>query len=456
MRELIFQVEFLSDIVLPATSNTEGNIEQLDFIPGSNFLGMTAKEYGQFEDSFAVFHSGAVRFGDATILVKGKRTYKMPLSYFHEKLNDSKIFNHHLITNFSDFNQLKQKRNGFITENLDVVYVDYNYSQKSAYDKKHRRSLDSSMFGYSAIEQGTNWQFSIKIDEAVSGKDLELIKKSIVGKKRLGKSKSAQYGLVDIIAVENETPASVKSEIILPDAVVLYVNSRLALVDEQGNPTYDLKYLLGGLGDENIDYARCQIKTSSFTPYNGARQAKDYERVCISKGSVIVLKDISAEQIAKIKRGVGAYLSEGFGEILVNPGFLSEYSLDFKEKNSNREEIKKIEVKSDLAKFLKQRRDHTKAKLDIMDKVDDFIKDHYTLYGKIKNSQWGKIRSICTSGEDIFHDEIRKYISNGVKAWDAKQIDTLLEKDHSLEFIKLISIQMPKVKYHSKEQKDEN
>ena len=58
MKELVFQVEFLSDIVLPATSNTEGNIEQLDFIPGSNFLGMAAREYDHYNDSFSVFHSG--------------------------------------------------------------------------------------------------------------------------------------------------------------------------------------------------------------------------------------------------------------------------------------------------------------------------------------------------------------------------------------------------------------
>jgi hypothetical protein len=43
MRELVFQVEFKSDIVLPASSNTEGKIDQLDFIAGSNFLGNGCK-----------------------------------------------------------------------------------------------------------------------------------------------------------------------------------------------------------------------------------------------------------------------------------------------------------------------------------------------------------------------------------------------------------------------------
>ena len=81
MNELVFQVEFLSDIVLPASSNTEGSIESLDFIPGSKFLGMAARAYNSFSDSFTVFHSGKVCFGDAVLIHDGKLTYKMPLSF---------------------------------------------------------------------------------------------------------------------------------------------------------------------------------------------------------------------------------------------------------------------------------------------------------------------------------------------------------------------------------------
>jgi hypothetical protein len=54
MNKLTFKIEFLSDIVLQASSNTQGNIELLDFIPGSNFLGMVAKNYNNFENSFDI------------------------------------------------------------------------------------------------------------------------------------------------------------------------------------------------------------------------------------------------------------------------------------------------------------------------------------------------------------------------------------------------------------------
>ena len=441
MKKLTFEVEFLSDIVLPATSNTEGNVVQLDFIPGSNFLGMVASKYGKFENSFDIFHSGKVRFGDATILKDAKQTYKIPFSYFHKKLDDKTLYNHHLIDNYKDLGQLKQLRNGYITEDHELIYIGYNYSQKSAYDKNKRRSRDSQMYGYNAIQSGTKWQFVISYDDtSILDEDLKLLTSIVIGKKRLGKSKSAEYGLVEIKKIENaQKLKNVKS-----DEIILYANSRLSLVDEAGNPTYDLKYLCDNLEDKNIVYEKTQLRVSSFTPYNGIRATKDYERICIHKGSVIVLKDISDEQMEQILNGVGAYLSEGFGEILLNPIFLMQNGFKLKEETKRDSVAKEMVIKSDLAQFLRNKEDKKQAKLSILNDVDNFIQDNKPLYEKIKPSQWGKIRSICTSSSDDFKNKIREYVENGVKKWEKKQIDTLLNNDNSLEFIKLISIQMPK------------
>ena len=435
MKELIYQVEFLSDVVLPATSNTEGNIEQLDFIAGSNFLGMVAKNYKDFKDSFEVFHSGAVKFGDAHIICDDKLTYKMPLSYFHEKLDDKTLLNHHLIGNFTKYNQLKQKRKGYITKENDITYIEYNYLQKSSYDKDKRRSKDSMMFGYSAIKSGTLWQFSIKYND-ISEKDLELLQTSIVGKQRLGKSKSAQYGLVKITQKGSSEAIEDKNS----NELMLYAKSRLSLFDDEGNPTYDLKYLFDGLKEENVVYEKCQLKTSTFTPYNGARQTKDYERICINKGSVIVLKGIDKKEIPQF---VGAYQSEGFGEIVLNPKFLlqNKFSLISESKN---QEKKTVSIESNVARFLQNRVTKKENELNILNEVDTFIEEYKSLYKNIKPSQWGKIRSICTSGSDSFLDEVKEYIGHGTKEWENKQQEKLLENGYSLEFIKLLSIQMPK------------
>jgi len=214
-----------------------------------------------------------------------------------------------------------------------LAMVEYNYTQKSGYDKSRRRSKDSSMYGYSAIEKGTEWQFVLKYDKSISENDLERIKKNLVDKRRLGKSKSSQYGQVNITLIDREVEQI--EDRTLHDEMILYVKSRLALVDENGNPTYDLKYLTDGLEDEQIDWSRTQLRTSTYNQYNGIRKTKDTQRVIINSGSVIVLKNMTEEIIENISKGVGVYLSEGFGEVLINPSFLDSkpFTLNKFEKN---------------------------------------------------------------------------------------------------------------------------
>jgi len=453
MVKIFYEVEFLSDVVLPASSNNEGNIEQLDFIPGSNFLGMVAAKYDKFEDSFKVFHSGDVKFGNATLLQESQQTYKMPLSYFHKKLDSKTLYNHHLLNEneFKEFGQLKQKRAGYITKDYKYAEIEYNYSQKSAYDKKNRRSLDSSMFGYSAIKSGTTWQFSITYNENISPKDLELLQENMIGKKRLGKSKSAEYGLVNI--TKKGTEESIEDT--NSKETIIYLRSRVSLVDASGNPTVELHYLFDGLSKENIDYEKTQIKTSYFTPYNAKRQRKDYERVCINSGSVIVLKNIDKNRVPKY---VGAYQNEGFGEIILNPLFLTkkEFSLEIKEDKDEANE--NVAITSDLAKFLQQQEDKQQAKIKILNEVDKFIYKHKSLSKKKMNSQWGKIRSICSnSSDENIYEDVKEYITHGVAKvkWEGKNEKNLLEgiknSKKPLEFTKLLSIIIPKQKEEKKD-----
>lgn len=461
MKTLIFQVEFKSNIVLPATSNTEGNIQQLDFIPGSNFLGMVAKNYNNFQSSFDVFHGGKVRFGDAHILEGQKLTYKIPFSYFHKKLESQPIYNHHCLED-EDFKtekegglgQLKQLRSGYMTEDKQEVFVDYVYSQKSAYDKIQRRSLDSHMYGYKALKKGSFWQFVVQLDDTVSQDDTSLIIDTLENSSRLGKSKSAEYGQIEIKYLDAQVVEEIgENNPDLTEKVVFYCNSRLALVDGNGNPTYDLQYFVNGLNKENIIYDKCQIRTSTFTPYNGAMKTKSYERVVINKGSVIVLKGISSASLEIIKKGVGAYLSEGFGEILINPSFLMDRELVL-EKECNDEAMtnKREEIKSkfedNTVQFLVNRHNRKINTLEIANEVAQFVSDHKEkTFKKIKSSQWGNIRSIASSGESKFIEEINKYVSTGTKKWEEGQVAVLMNaiNKHNINkqnFIKLLAMKM--------------
>jgi len=456
MRELRFEITFKSPVILQASSNTQGKMSSLDFIPGSAFLGMVASRYNEFSDPFKIFHSGAVKFCDATPIKDGKEFFKIPLSYFHEKLDNGKIYNHHLLNDseFEKFTQLKQMRSGYINDKNEQLSMDLDFSQKSAYDKEKRRSMDSQMYGYEAFRAGMKWRFSVKFDANVSEDDINRAKETLERSTRLGKSKSAEYGAVEIKFIGENTD---KIQTFTPPEkyTFVYAKSRLALIDENGNPSYDVKYILPNLDANNVDYEKTQIRISNFTPYNGARATKDYERACINKGSVIALKELTGEQIAELKNGVGAYLSEGFGEVLINPWFLNdgdaqERPIKLQKKEEEKQAYTDMPTQSNLAKFLKQKKNAKDQALKIAEDVAKFIGDHKNKFNKISNSQWGAIRALCKSNSDIA-EEVDKFISNGVakdKWRDAKEVFTnaIKKSDWPLKFTMLVSMQMPKTR----------
>jgi hypothetical protein len=456
MRELRFEITFKSPVILQASSNTQGKMSSLDFIPGSAFLGMAASRYVEFSDPFKIFHSGAVKFCDASPIKDGKDFFKIPLSYFHEKLDNGKIYNHHLLNDseFEKFTQLKQMRSGYINDKNEQLSMDLDFSQKSAYDKEKRRSMDSQMYGYEAFRAGMKWRFSVKFDANVSEDDINRAKETLERSTRLGKSKSAEYGAVEIKFIGENTD---KIQTFTPPEkyTFVYAKSRLALIDENGNPSYDVKYILPNLDANNVDYEKTQIRISNFTPYNGARATKDYERACINKGSVIALKELTGEQIAELKNGVGAYLSEGFGEVLINPWFLNdgdaqERPIKLQKKEEEKQAYTDMPTQSNLAKFLKQKKNAKDQALKIAEDVAKFIGDHKNKFNKISNSQWGAIRALCKSNSDIA-EEVDKFISNGVakdKWRDAKEVFTnaIKKSDWPLKFTMLVSMQMPKTR----------
>ena len=491
MRELRFEITFKSPIILQASSNTQGKMSSLDFIPGSAFLGMVASRYSDFSDPFKIFHSGAVKFCDAAPIKDGKEFFKIPLSYFHEKLDGSKIYNHHLLSREESekFTQLKQMRSGYINDEKEKLSLKYEYSQKSAYDKERRRSMDSQMYGYEAFMAGMKWRFSVKFDANVSKDDINRARETLERSTRLGKSKSAEYGAVEIKFIGENTD-EIQSFTPPEGYTFVYAKSRLALIDENGNPSYDVKYILPNLDANNVDYEKTQIRISNFTPYNGARATKDYERACINKGSVIALKELTDKQVAELKNGVGAYLSEGFGEVLINPWFLNggdakNNPIEFQKEAETEHSTKEIPIQSDLAKFLKQKQTTKDQALEIAERVADFIKSHKDKFSKISKSQWGAIRSICKEvavSDKVLNDkddeignqttaekneniagQISKFMRNGVRSvnWDCEKRndesvlvkggcgDTLVKEVASdpcpLKFALLLSMQMPKI-----------
>jgi hypothetical protein len=417
MTKLNFICEFKSDIVLHSSSNTEGKVDMFDYIAGSNFLGMVARDYLGFgKDAFDVFHGGAVRFGDAHIMKDDKETFQAPFTWFAPKgvsldkaLESGALYNEHFLTKeqydefIQDNKQLKQQRAGFITANGELAKVGHNYRQKSAYDKNNRRSQDSQMFGYYSLAKGTKWAFSVEMD---SDKYREKIIKILESSRRLGKSRSAEYGRVKITSVSEENKNFILQAlepIVIEDKyyIFLYAQSRLALTHNGINSyNFDLKSI--GLSDnENIAWDKSQIRTSRYTPYVAIRDNRDPERLVIDKGSVIAIEvesnfDVEAYS-KKVERGLGLYLSEGHGKVVVNPMFLIDENPNFNnlvESFISESEALAPNREEAIANWLKEQQKKESKNYKLLKEAKEFIQQHNVTN---KKAQWGQIRSLCSA-----------------------------------------------------------
>jgi len=478
MTRLNFICEFKSDIVLHSSSNTEGKVDKFNYIAGSNFLGMVARAYSSFgSDAFEVFHSGKVRFLDGHIMENNQKTFHAPFSWFAPKgfslsdaIENNKLYNDHFITP-SEYEafiqkgiQLKQQRGSFITQDGSVAKLNSNYRQKSAYDKGNRRSKESSMFGYHALEKGTKWAFEVEMEDA---KHKDKIIKLLESSNRLGKSRSAEYGRVEIKFIdeqENVLPQVLKP-LRIEDKyyIFIYAYSRLALTDDYGVNSYQPTISSLKLDEScKIDWDKSQIRISRYTPYVSIRHNRDPERLIIDKGSIIAIevqKDFDVEAYSqKVKKGLGLYFSEGHGKVIVNPTFLNSKKPSFeyvKEENSSGKEEEGLGL---IGKWLKQQKEEDESNYKLLKEVKEFISAHNI---KNKKAQWGQIRSLTRAtlnGQDLhkalfdeskFNGHQKGFLLHGQAKdkWDNKLIKALRDRkldDKYHEFVKILSIYAPK------------
>lgn len=430
MKTLNFKVTLLSDVIINQRAATEGNQKTLDFIPGNAFLGVAAGElYKQTNDeSFTLFHSGKVRFGDAHPLVDGKRTLKVPTAWFFPKGKDkSNLFVHHgmpkPVENKIDF-QPKQCRDSFIVKSTDntvaEVEIDRHFAIKSAYDSEKRRSEDAKMYGYESLQAGSEWCFEVVLDDDMDSKlDAKLVE-ALVGKRRIGRSSTAQFGLIKIDKIEPfegiekkygfSKWKSPKTRDTNENVVFVYAESRLIFFDENGQPTFVPTTKQLGLDGGEISWEMSQVRTFQYAPYNNKRQTRDADRLGFEKGSVFCITGTTSSETEK---WVGSYQNEGFGKALINPEFLEFTNENGKSKFRIIEKAKdkdtvskepnpdfKFENQTDtnVWKYLIQQSNEAKSKSNIYSAVNKFVDSPLgeSFEGKDKfASQWGTIRSIA-------------------------------------------------------------
>lgn len=452
--KIYFSCTLLSDIVLTSQSATEGFHPSLDYIPGSKFLGIAAsilystKEENK-EETLNIFHRGKVKFSNAYPVCGKEILYPMPYAWFRDKQKTKKeIYLHHKITredvekHFSGI-QLKQQREGFINAEGDkYCEIIQNFSIKSAYDGVRRKSKDENMYGYFALPAESCYVFHIDIDEQAVDKD-KLIE-CLVGVKHIGRSRSAEYGLINIEKLSS-SPTTLKSnEDKSTDKTIVYAVSDLCLFDSDGFVTVEIDPESFGFTTETkVEYELSQIKTRIYQSYNGKRKTRNADYSVIEKGSVIVF---AGKPKNKDQEYVGKLLSEGFGQIVYNPTFLMSDS--FKRKlpkevsnKTNQKRTPNYSTKDSdnlIQKMLARRVDLKMADKKIEEVAEKFSKKNEDKFKNISKSQWGAVSGIAKSTSEenelkrLLFDAVDGFLRRGIaeEKWRGKAdiLEEIVEK----------------------------
>ncbi len=408
-----YKCTLLSDVILTSMATTEGYKESLNYISGAKFMGIVARQLYHETDiptTLAIFHNGTVHFSDATPMIDGTTTAKVPFSWFYEKgkkLSDP-IYLHHNLLNESETKtmQLRQARDGYFSvEKQLFITLEQDFSIKSAYDIDNRKSKDSQMYGYFSLKKGTSWSFSVADTEGVYA---ERIKAILIGKHQIGKSKSAEYGLVNIECLsENieETGETYKNE------VLVYAQSNLCFYDDFGKCTaLPTTEQLVGTPNASIVWKKSQVRSRNYQTWNGKRNNRDADRLIIESGSVFFVELKEAITTEFFTNGIGAYRNEGFGKVLINPNFLMSPTeqLSFTLQKGQLSFEKHYAYVGDegddiLLECLEKRQMTNKLDYTIDEKVNQFINDpNNTAYFRgISKSQWGILRNYAKNVETI-------------------------------------------------------
>lgn len=422
MKKLQFRCILKSDVILNAQARTEGNQETLDFIPGNNFLGILAAKYQEFtkEQQTALFHSGKVRFGDAHPEMAPKvgiRTLRAPLAWYYPKgksMSDA-CYLHHFYDRKKEGDvpqQLKQCRKGFYVFDGNEAYLadtPSSFAIKSAYDRVNRRSLGENMYGYSSLDEGTSFLFEVEVD---NDSLCDVIVNALVGKKRIGRSRTAQYGLVEIEKATFAELATQKTD----GTVYVYADSRLIFLDDNGEPHLHPSAKDLGLNNGKVSIEKSQVRSFQYAPWNYKRQCRDTDRYGVEKGSVFVVTDYTGDLLTS--NYVGAYQNEGFGKVIYNPYFLIESQGNGEavvkpvaKNNDDGQTDNKSTVKIEgtaLLNYIANAMKKHEADLYIYEKVNEYT---FNSRNKAFASQWGKIRCIamtCKTAEELRHELFNK------------------------------------------------
>lgn len=329
---LYYTLTNLDALVISQSSASTNNHECLDYIPGSAILGAVAAHlYPTLttQQAMAMFHNGTCRFGPAYPVHDGEVALPVPASWHGIKGNSNELSNHTAPYFVRQQNkQYQQKRSGYITSKNESATVEHNLTTRTALDADTQRAKDGQLYSYASIAPNQHFSGWVEADDVAL---LEMIKPLLNGQLRIGRSRSSEFGRVQLHTPDQQPKLTqVKSN---GQQLIIWCLSDVECKDSWGMPTLaptatDIHPELNGV----LDAERSFIRTHKVRRFNRARGGFDTEQQLISRGSVLAFtleQPASQALLTELaKQGIGCHRQQGLGWVSINPNWSALSELD--------------------------------------------------------------------------------------------------------------------------------
>lgn len=370
MRRIRLTLRQTERAIFSKRSATEGLHETRLGPTGASILGWVASQgrYGDFDDPFAVFHGGAVRFGDALpVVAPGLETMPTPKLFMRPKnatIPDVSIGYPQEQTD-SGYVQYEEVKEPFVS--ITGAFLNPEYEQRLRTATQDGRARQGQLFGYQSICPNVQEEFecTIEIDPSISEADVGRLTDCLAQRPiRIGKARSSSYGgeysvsLTADAGVQTQLPAGTSG------VVRILLLSDLAICNEFGTAGSRPDPSLFGLGDAEFLVQDSAARSRRYAPWNSHLGCRDIERHVIEAGSVLAfrLKSPLPSNVAQ-RQTVGLWREAGLGRVWINPSFLEGPRPKFQElvmpatERDRRKPESPTEIKGDFSKWLDLRRD---------------------------------------------------------------------------------------------------
>lgn len=310
---------------------TLGNVvESLDTLPGALLLGALAPTLsGCGFDLPAALSAGELTVRDGMLCVDEARGAPVPRCLSHEKTNKALLRS----TLGPDVSMKQEKtfREGYLhptqpslIHSVRLLVLPHNVVE----DGPQRPTEEvGGVYAYQAIQPGQRYEAVVfaasarrpGLDRAMQALDGQVL--------RLGRATRADYGRVRVTV----HPGSLDPAPDAGDELVLWLRSPLLVRDAAMRPSTDPAALLPELKAQlgvalKPDLQRSRLASVRFESWQRSWGLPRPALAGIAAGSVLVFTGATGATglDALAQRGLGERRAEGFGEVLINPGWLRQ------------------------------------------------------------------------------------------------------------------------------------